>query len=111
MSAGGYKELTKALAPHRLQTECGFQFTSKLEGMFKDMRLSKELSSAYKAHRRKSKGGAGGAAGAGAGAVEVDVTVLTTGFWPAQAVSPCNLPPVVRWPEEVAVAAPSVMPS
>ena len=31
----------------KLKTECGFQFTSKLEGMFQDMRLSKEVNDEY----------------------------------------------------------------
>lgn len=51
----------------KLKTECGFQFTSKLEGMFSDMRLSKELNESF----RKSQfahGPAPGATGASAGA-------------------------------------------
>lgn len=32
----------------RLKTECGAQFTSKLEAMFKDMELSKELTAEFK---------------------------------------------------------------
>ena len=32
----------------KLKEECGAGFTSKLEGMFKDMEVSKELLKAYK---------------------------------------------------------------
>lgn len=35
----------------RLKTECGAQFTSRLEGMFKDMELSKDLTAEFKAVR------------------------------------------------------------
>ena len=37
----------------KLKEECGAGFTSKLEGMFKDMEVSKELLKAYK---KKSTG-------------------------------------------------------
>lgn len=33
-----------------LQTECGSAFTSKLEGMFKDIDLSRDLMSTYSQH-------------------------------------------------------------
>jgi hypothetical protein len=32
----------------KLKTECGQQFTSKMEGMFLDMNLSKEIMEAYR---------------------------------------------------------------
>ena len=36
----------------QLKAECGYQFTSKLEGMFNDMRISRDMQDAYKAHKR-----------------------------------------------------------
>jgi len=70
----------------KLKTECGCQFTSKLEGMFKDMQVSGTLMEQYRQHREQldSYGG---------GSVDLYVRVLTTGFWPTQASSPvCILP-------------------
>jgi Cullin family len=32
----------------KLKTECGYQFTSKLEGMFTDMRISKDAMEQYR---------------------------------------------------------------
>lgn len=32
----------------KLKVECGFQFTKKMEGMFQDMKVSADTSSAYK---------------------------------------------------------------
>ena len=32
----------------KIKTECGFQFTSKMEGMFKDMSLSADTQTAFK---------------------------------------------------------------
>ena len=34
----------------KLKTECGYQFTSKLESMFTDIRMSRELMIDFKAH-------------------------------------------------------------
>jgi cullin 3 len=64
----------------KLKTECGYQWTSKLEGMFKDVQLSKDLSTNFRTlHERKLN-------------FEFDVTVCTSGSWPAQAVPPCRVP-------------------
>ena len=32
----------------KLKVECGYQFTKKMEGMFNDMKLSSDITSAYK---------------------------------------------------------------
>lgn len=37
------------------QTECGCQFTSKLEGMFKDMTVSNTIMDEFKEHITKSE--------------------------------------------------------
>ena len=55
------------------QVECGPAFTSKLEGMFKDMDLSRDALAAF---RRSPH------AAAGAGGVDVGVSVLTAASWP-----------------------------
>ena len=42
------------LSPHLypiLQVECGYQFTSKLEGMFTDMRVSADMQENFRAAR------------------------------------------------------------
>jgi len=67
----------------KLTGECGHQFTSRLEGMFKDMEISKDLMKGYKTYASKD---------AKLSAVEMNVSVLTTGFWPIPAVPDCNLP-------------------
>ncbi|PSC70166.1 cullin 3 [Micractinium conductrix] len=68
----------------KLKTECGYQFTSKLETMFGDIKLSREKMHDFKAHldRKGTK-------------LEVDmsVQVLTSGMWPqTTAIATCNLP-------------------
>lgn len=69
----------------KLKTECGCQFTSKLEGMFKDMNVSNTIMDEFKQHVQHS--------GANLNGVDLFVRVLTTGFWPFQsAVSKCNIP-------------------
>lgn len=37
-----------------MQTECGCQFTSKLEGMFKDMSISNTIMEEFKEYAAKS---------------------------------------------------------
>jgi len=62
-----------------LQTECGCQFTSKLEGMFKDMSVSNTIMDEFKSYVNNNNLSLSG--------VELTVRILTTGFWPTQ-VSP-----------------------
>lgn len=72
-----------------IQTECGCQFTSKLEGMFKDMTVSNTIMEEFKEHVTTS--------GASLHAVDLSVRVLTTGFWPIQsATSNCTIPAAPR---------------
>merc|ERR1719193_1155735 len=68
----------------KLKSECGCQFTSKLEGMFKDMTLSNTVNEEFRSHLQNLKNLNG---------VDLSVRVLTTGFWPGQnAPPPINLP-------------------
>ncbi|XP_054810471.1 cullin-3A-like isoform X1 [Prosopis cineraria] len=65
----------------KLKTECGYQFTSKLEGMFMDMKTSEDtMQGFYSSHPELGDG------------PTLTVQVLTTGSWPAQPSAPCNLP-------------------
>ncbi|KNA14415.1 hypothetical protein SOVF_107790 [Spinacia oleracea] len=66
----------------KLKTECGYQFTSKLEGMFTDMKTSQDTIQGFYANH-------GAELGEGPTLV---VQVLTTGSWPTQPSIPCNLP-------------------
>merc|ERR1719221_965047 len=68
----------------KLKSECGCQFTSKLEGMFKDMTLSNTVNEEFRSHLQNLKNLNG---------VDMSVRVLTTGFWPGQ-----NAPPHINLP-------------
>ena len=73
----------------KLKTECGCQFTSKLEGMFKDMSISNSMMDEFKNHIVQTSKSMSG--------VDLFCRVLTTGFWPTQAILPkVNLPGNVR---------------
>jgi cullin 3 len=65
---------------NKLTTECGHQFTARMEGMFKDMDLSKDMMKGYLSYSKKE-------------GPELSVTVLTNVFWPLQQVPECALPP------------------
>merc|ERR1711899_295186 len=65
--------------------ECGCQFTSKLEGMFKDMTLSNTVNEEFRVHLNNTSTNLNG--------VDMSVRVLTTGFWPGQ-----NAPPHINLP-------------
>lgn len=70
----------------KLKNECGCQFTSKLEGMFKDMQVSTTTNEEFKRHIQTT--------GLSLQGVDLTVQVLTTGCWPTQASTPtCSLPP------------------
>lgn len=73
----------------KLKTECGSQFTSKLEGMFKDMTVSNTIMEEFKEHVLST--------GTNLHGVDLSVRVLTTGLWPTQSVTPkCNIPTAPR---------------
>ena len=67
----------------KLKAECGAQFTAKLEGMFKDVELSREAMAAFRSAP---------AAMRGLGSTEAQVSVLTAGYWPSYPVSELALP-------------------
>ncbi|KAL5539225.1 hypothetical protein UlMin_046103 [Ulmus minor] len=65
----------------KLKTECGYQFTSKLEGMFTDMKTSHDTMQEFNSNHPELGGGP-----------TLTVQVLTTGSWPTQPSVTCNLP-------------------
>ncbi|RYG70266.1 hypothetical protein EON64_00630 [archaeon] len=71
----------------RLKAECGYQFTSKLEGMLLDMNISKGIMEGYKAHCSSSAGGTS--------VLDMEVLLLTTGYWPLNPSPSCRLPLVI----------------
>jgi len=75
----------------KLKSECGCQFTSKLEGMFKDMTLSNSVNDEFKNHLMNT--------GKNLNGIDLTVRVLTTGFWPGQ-----NAPPAINLPRVPAQA-------
>jgi len=65
----------------KLKQECGPVFTSKLEGMFKDMDISKDIMTSFKGSKLSES-------------LDIDfsVNVLTQGFWPTYVPVEVNLP-------------------
>uniref|UniRef100_A0A8C0FZ70 Cullin-4B n=1 Tax=Bubo bubo TaxID=30461 RepID=A0A8C0FZ70_BUBBB len=63
----------------KLKHECGAAFTSKLEGMFKDMELSKDIMIQFKQNVP--------------GNIELTVNILTMGYWPTYVPMEVHLPP------------------
>jgi len=68
----------------KLKTECGYQFTSKLESMFTDIKTSRDTTVDFKRAMAESSTDLG---------LDLHVQVLTTGSWPTQPPSKCVLPP------------------
>ena len=67
----------------KLRAECGSGFTSKLEGMFKDIELSRDIMASFREssqHREMQSD------------VELSVSVLTQGYWPTYPPAEVNLP-------------------
>ncbi|TKY69692.1 Cullin-3A protein [Spatholobus suberectus] len=65
----------------KLKTECGYQFTSKLEGMLTDMKTSLDTMQGFYANHPELSD-----------SPTLTVQVLTTGSWPTQSTVTCNLP-------------------
>ena len=74
--------------------ECGSGFTSKLEGMFKDMELSQDLNVAFKNHLQNVENQL-------CWQIDMSVSVLTQGNWPTYAPMEVNLPPQMAEYHEV----------
>ncbi|OQS06850.1 Cullin family protein [Thraustotheca clavata] len=82
-------DLEKAMIS-KLKTECGSSFTNKLEGMFKDIDLSRSVMVQFQQHHAsqlalsnlKQK-------------MDMQVHVLTTGFWPPYVPTEINMPAVL----------------
>ncbi|KAK5990473.1 Cullin-3 [Cladobotryum mycophilum] len=60
----------------RMKQDMGQQFTSKFEGMFRDLVTSSELTSTYRDHIRS--------VGDGSPTIDLNVNVLTTNYWPGE---------------------------
>eukprot|EP01012_Entosiphon_sulcatum_P032361 TRINITY_DN4116_c0_g1_i1.p1 TRINITY_DN4116_c0_g1~~TRINITY_DN4116_c0_g1_i1.p1 ORF type:complete len:748 (-),score=145.49 TRINITY_DN4116_c0_g1_i1:82-2325(-) len=67
----------------KLKTENGYQFTSKLEGMFQDMKISQDTMESYKEHQRVTDRRL---------PCDIVAQVLTTTYWPVSKANDINLP-------------------
>nr|XP_054770971.1 cullin-4A-like [Lytechinus pictus] len=67
----------------KLKQECGGAFTSKLEGMFKDMELSKDIMVAFKQHMQHQ---------CQTTVMDLSVNILTMGYWPTYKPLEIHLP-------------------
>lgn len=67
----------------KLKHECGAAFTSKLEGMFKDMELSKDIMVQFKQYMQNQNV---------PGNIELTVNILTMGYWPTYVPMEVHLP-------------------
>ncbi|XP_066586611.1 cullin-4A [Prorops nasuta] len=70
----------------KLKQECGGGFTSKLEGMFKDMELSKDINIAFKQYAGNLQ------SELCASNLDLTVSILTMGYWPTYPVMEVTLP-------------------
>ncbi|KAF9150333.1 Cullin-4 [Linnemannia schmuckeri] len=75
----------------KLKAECGAGFTTKLEGMFKDMDTSKDIMINFRASKMHNK----------IGHLELNVNVLTQGNWPTYPPAEANIPDQISQCQEV----------
>lgn len=71
----------------KLKQECGAAFTGKLEGMFKDIELSRDMMTSFRNHMQSHKINS---------QVDLNVNVLTMGFWPTYQIFDINLPKFLK---------------
>jgi cullin-4 len=67
----------------RLKQECGAAFTSKLEGMFRDIETSRDMMTQFKNYMQSQRAES---------VIDMHVCVLTMGFWPTYQPVEVNLP-------------------
>jgi len=80
----------------QLKAECGYQFTSKLEGMFNDMRISRDMQDSYKTYKRIQASQQQEEISGCDKPIDIEVDVLTNGYWPSQNIPACTLPKLVQ---------------
>lgn len=66
----------------KLKQECGGGFTSKLEGMFRDMDLNKDINVNFKSSLSRDDSG-----------IDLTVNILTMGYWPSYPQIDVLMPP------------------
>eukprot|EP00463_Aulacantha_scolymantha_P001097 TRINITY_DN1765_c0_g1_i1.p2 TRINITY_DN1765_c0_g1~~TRINITY_DN1765_c0_g1_i1.p2 ORF type:complete len:93 (+),score=28.82 TRINITY_DN1765_c0_g1_i1:564-842(+) len=69
----------------KLKAQAGYQWTNKLEGMFKDVTMSKELMDKFKRNYKSQNDN-----------IQLEVNVCTTGYWPSSKIIPAILPAEVK---------------
>jgi len=67
----------------KLKEACGFEYTNKLQRMFQDMQISKDLNNGFKEHVQ----------GLGIKGLDSSYSILGTGFWPLTAPGTTFNPP------------------
>lgn len=72
----------------KLKEACGFEYTNKLQRMFQDMQISKDLNSGYKAFEAKLV-----ESDDTTGVIDATYSILGTGFWPLNAPTTSFSPP------------------
>lgn len=85
-------ELSEKFLIAKLKAQAGYTWTNKLEGMFKDMQLSKEIMEEFKASRKEALG---------AFDLTFDVTICKKGYWPSSKVTKCTMPDVLKGPAQL----------
>ncbi|KAG9238847.1 putative Cullin-1 [Amylocarpus encephaloides] len=70
----------------KLKEQCGYEYTNKLQRMFQDMQISKDLNSSFKEFESKALDG-------DSRPVDATYSILGTGFWPLNAPNTDFTPP------------------
>lgn len=89
LTGKGTSDDIEKLMISKLKAECGHQFTSKLEGMFKNIEHSKEINRDFSQHLTALNS-------SNDNLPDVSINVLTSGFWPFPNVDVCRLPDPVH---------------
>ena len=90
MSQSMSKDLER-FAIQQFKIECGSMYTNNMEGMFKDMDISKEISATFEAYRTaRSKDNSSSSQ------AKTLVRLLTTGFWPSYTPLKITLPSQIK---------------
>jgi len=76
----------------KLKAECGAGFTSKLEGMFKDMELSRDINVAFRNYKDNLPSTEASSSSSSTDNIDLTVNVLSMAYWPTYQPMEINIP-------------------
>lgn len=80
----------------KFKAECGYQYTSKMEGMFKDIQMSKIVMEDYQSYNQNKESAPLTTQKYNSNIAELELQILTAGYWPLNSIPSCRIPDILQ---------------